>query len=379
MAHRRNKDNRPKPPAPVTSSPVTPPPVRQVSSAAQAVVDRITRGGVDYLMDNLVSVMTGSGKLAQEPEFIDLTMDMKKTSEVTWRWLKKYDKLLTAAEKKGKSEFQQVYDEVRIKFIDELATPPFRKEVDRRLNVLIDRFIASNDVENLEMALILAPLLKLKKSPWGLCMLIIEIHRRTMNQSMQEYAEQEEIRHALEVELKSEGIDVTNVEKMLEFPGKLEQIGQKLLGANPEMRQRLEKDAENLLNAFEDELVKGKVDLNLFSEAELVLPFELIAQEIGKPIEKLQPAEVQDRLFERIRQAIIKIMTPERLQQMRDYVKSTAKTWIRERRKWMGALDLELSHLEGEQYEDNRFITSAFIGQWRRVGNEKKSGSKAKK
>lgn len=379
MAHRRNKDNRPKPPAPVTPPSVTPPPVRQVSSAAQAVVDRITRGGVDYLMDNLTSIMIDSGKLAQEPEFIDLTMDMKKTSEVTWRWLKKYDKLMTAAEKKGKSEFQQLYDEVRIKFIDELATPPFRKEVDRRLHVLIDRYTASNDVENLEIALILGPLLKLKKIPWGLCALIIKIHQRTMDQSMQEYEEQEEIRQAIEAELASEGVDVTNVERMLESPGRLERIGEKLLGANPGMRQRLEKDVDNLINAFEVELVKGKVDLNLFSEAELVLPFELIAQETGKPIEKLQPAEIQDRLFEAIQQAIIRIMTPERLQQMRHYVKSTAKVWIRERRKWMGALDLELSHLEGEQYEDNKFVVSAFIGQWRRVGNEKKSGSKTKK
>jgi hypothetical protein len=374
MAHRRNKDNRSKSP-----EPVPPAPVHQISSAAQTVADRIARSGVDYLRENLIPVMIDSGKFAKEPEFIDLTMDPHKTPEVTGRWLQKYDKLLKAAQKKGKSEFQQVYDEVRIKTIAELATPAFRKDVDQRLQALIERLMTGNNLKDLEMAFILEPLLKLKDVPWGICMLIIEIYNRTMEQSMQKYEEQKEVMDAIGATLKAEGEEMIDVDKVLQSPAKLERFGQKLFAKNPGIRERLEKQAMDIVDAFESELAKGNVDLDLFSEAELVLPFQRIAQEIGKPVAELQSDDIQNRFFEAMRQTIAEIMTPDRLRQTRQKLESTAKIWLRERQKWAGTLEIELGWMEDEKYEDNKFILSAFIGQSRQAGKGQKLTHKVKK
>ena len=114
---------------------------------------------------------------------------VRKQPEVTERWLKKYEKRLAAAEKKGPDEYHEVFDEMRIEMVAELATPAFRKEVDERLQTLLDRLMTTNDLEKLEMVMVLKPLLGMKSIPWGLCGLILEIYNRTMQRAMQEYEE----------------------------------------------------------------------------------------------------------------------------------------------------------------------------------------------
>ena len=50
---------------------------------------------------------------------------------------------------------QQVFDEMRIELIAELATPAFHKDVDERLEAMFDRLKASKDLEKVEMVLLL--------------------------------------------------------------------------------------------------------------------------------------------------------------------------------------------------------------------------------
>ncbi len=45
--------------------------------------------------------MTDSAQIAVEPEFIDLYLEGDKTIQVTWRWLKKYEKRLASANHLG--------------------------------------------------------------------------------------------------------------------------------------------------------------------------------------------------------------------------------------------------------------------------------------
>jgi hypothetical protein len=53
-------------------------------------------------------------------------------------------------------------------------------------------------------------------------------------------------------------------------------------------------------------------------------------------------------------------MTPDRLE--------------RQQLKWGALLNSELSWLEGEQYEENKFVISAFVGQGRRPARKKREG-----
>jgi hypothetical protein len=71
-------------------------------------------------------------------------------------------------------------------------------------------------------------------------------------------------------------------------------------------------------------------------------------------------------------------MTPERFRRFREEVDKTATNWLRTRQKWGAALQFELGHL-GDQYEENKFILTAFIGQIYRLGKEHNPAAKKKK
>ena len=55
-----------------------------------------------------------------------------------------------------------------------------------------------------------------------------------------------------------------------------------------------------------------------------------------------------------------------------------AKTWLRERKKWAAALQGELIWLDEEQYEENKFVIAAFLGQITRL-EMTKAGQKQQK
>ncbi len=353
---------------------------REFYPAAQVIAQRMANGGEEYLKQNLIRVMTDSVRLANEPEFRDLYMDGRKAAQITERWLKKYDKRLAEAEKKSADEYHETADEMRIEIVEELAAPLFRKEVARRLQALMDRLMKGKDIKKLEMVMMLIPALEMKGIPWGLCGLILEIYNRTMQRFIRENDEDQGVFDAVSEALKAEGEENIDVFTILKHPDKLEQVGKKILEEQPGLRQRAEKQALEMEKAFEDAVGQGEVELSLFSEEELTLPFQRIEKELGKPFAQVQPSEeMSGRIIEAIRQAIIEIMTPERFCRFREDMEKTATNWLQARQKWGAMLKFELDYLDGDQYEENKFILAAFIGQIYRLGREHKPTTKKKK
>ncbi len=351
-----------------------------LSPAAQIVAQRLINNGEEYLKQNLIHIMIDSARLAKEPEFKDLYLDGEKAAQITQRGLQKYDERLAAAEKRGADEYHEVADEVRIKIVEELAVPAFRKDVDRRLHALMDRLMKGKDTRKLEMVMTLIPTLKMKRIPWGMCGLILEIYNRTMQRFMQENEEDQSIFDAVAEALKAEGEENIDVLTILKHPDKLEQVGKKIFEAQPGLRQRAEKQVWDMIEAFEDAVGHGNVELDLFSDEELGLPFQRIQAELGKPLSQVRPSEeTSRRIFETIRQAIIEIMTPERSRRFRKDVDRTATDWIHTGQKWGAALKFELDYLDADQYEENKFILAAFIGQVSRSEKKHKSITKKKK
>jgi hypothetical protein len=352
----------------------------KASPAAQVVLNRIASGGVEYLMQNAIRIMTDSEKLAEEPEFIDFNLDGVKAANVSQRWLKKYEKRLAEAKIKSSDEYHEVYDEMRIEVITELATPAFRKEVDERLQIILDRLMASDDLEKLEMVLLLKPLLGLKSVPWGICGLILAIYNRSLQQTLQEYEAEVNVYDAVVEALQEDGEEKIDVNKLSETPGKLEQLAKRFFTAKPGLRERAEKQILNMIDAFEKELAEGKITLDLFTQEELVLPFQRLQAEFGEPFTQVQPSEaMRQRVLDAIRQAINEMMTPERFRRLYKDVQSMSKTWMRERKKWAAALRGELIWLDEEQYEENKFVIAAFLGQITRLGNDQKPAQKQTK
>jgi hypothetical protein len=171
MLRKRHQKNQTK-----TTVPAPERKAREYSPAAKVIAQRMSIGGIDYLKQNLIRIMIDSAKLAEEIEFKDLHLDSEKAAQVTEHWLKKYDKRLGAAEKKGSDEYHEVADEMKVEIIAELATPTFRKEVDQRLHTLMDRLMTGTDITKLEMIMMLTPALRMKSIPWGGCSLILAIY-----------------------------------------------------------------------------------------------------------------------------------------------------------------------------------------------------------
>jgi hypothetical protein len=375
MPRRRHKKRQTK-----TTEPMHQQQSRELSPAAQVVARRMANGSEEYLKQNLIRIMTDSARLAKEPEFRGLYMDGVKAAQITGRWLKKYDKRLAAAQEKSADEYQETADGMRIEIIEELATPSFRKEVDQRLQALMDRLMKGKDTKKLEMVMMLIPALKMKRIPWGLCGLVLEIYNRTMQRFMQENEEDQGVFDAIAEALKAEGEENIDVFTILKHPDKLEQVGKKIFEAQPGLRQRAEKQVRDMIEAFENALGHGDVELSLFSEEELRLPFQRIQVELGKPLAQVQPSEeTSGRIFGAIRQTITEIMTPERFRRFREEADKTATNLLRTRQKWGAVLKFELDYLDGDQYEENKFILAAFIGQFYRLGKEHKPTTKKKK
>ncbi len=362
-----------------TSEPTLPSPLSKPSATVQKVVKRIASGGMSYLMKNAERIMIGSARLADEPEFADLFLNRDQAVKVTERWYTKYEKRLKEAERKGKDEYQQVFDDMRIEIIDELATPAFRNDVKKRLQAMNDRLMVTSDDKKIEMVMILQPLLDMKDIPWGLCGLIITIYSRTMEKEMKAFQEENEIFEALtEAIKKDEGEEKIDFIKIMKSPNKLEQLSQKIFGKNPGLRERVEKQIWKRVDEFEEELAKGEIALDLFTEEELLLPLQRLQEELEAPVTEAQPGnELTNHVFDAIRQTINDIMTPERYKRLRKDVESTAKAWMRQRNKWAASLQAELTLLE-DTYEENPFLLHAFFGQIRRSTRKQKTASKSK-
>ena len=68
---------------------------------------------------------------------------------------------------------------------------------------------------------------------------------------------------------KSEGKGDFEVADVLKSPDKLEQIGQNLFSAKPGLREQVEQQIRDMMDAFEGNLAKGNIKLDLFTEEEL--------------------------------------------------------------------------------------------------------------
>lgn len=338
-------------------------------------------GEAENIEERFIRVMIDSAELADEPEFADLYMDGEKAAQVTARWLEKYMPILSAAKNKTQDEIHQANDEMRIEVIKELATPSFRKDLLQRLQILIDRLSRTKDQKKLEVAFLLHPILSRQIELWGVCGLILGIYNRSMERYFGEREEENELIGAIASALKEEGKGPADIEALLEAPdSKLKQVAEKVFGANPNLREKAEKQIDDMVVAFEQDLQAGNVKLELFTLQELNLFAERVLGEFGETLDKTkQTEEINKRVFEILLETIRDLMTPQRFQQLRKDVKSIADTWVRERRKWGAALEAELFWLGEDKYEENSFVPMVFLKQLASHGKQQEREAKRKK
>jgi hypothetical protein len=221
------------------------------------------------------------------------------------------------------------------------------------------------------MALALKPILQMKEIPWGINGLILGIYNRTLGptrRSLEEEEASEEILGDLVEELR-EGHDPVVVISKLEDPEKMAELSKKL-ESRPGFRERLEHQLDEDVDRFEEALWKGKVKLDLFTEEELQLPFSHLREELeGEQLDPsaLEAKQAADRLIDSIRQALLEIMTSQRLQRMKVDLERVFQNWLSQRDRWAMALRAEIYWLDDIKVSENPFLIAAYVAEIRWV------------
>jgi hypothetical protein len=345
--------------------------------SAQAVADKIARGGKSYFEDNFERIMIDAFALAEEPEFSDLYFDHEKTGTVTARIGRKFEKQFDAARKKGEDEAHQVYDEMRIEIVDALATPAFRKEVFRRLEQLANRLAGTADAGKLETAFILGSMLRMKKLPWGICGLILAIYDRTLERGRRKLEEARSVMQEV-LELIGPDQDPETVLSTLQDPGHIGELTEKL-AARPELRQRLERQFDKMVEEFERALWTGEARLDLFTQEEIQLPFHRMQEKIeaeNVDISTADPQKTTQDLIQFMRNSLAEIITPERFREIKASFQRVLQQWQREKNKWALPLQVEIGWLDDYKVEENTFLLAAYVAQIRRHMKSQGSGER---
>jgi len=108
--------------------------------------------------------MQGGAALRQEPEFADLYFEPRQTLEAAARHFPRFSQRLRRVARRDENAVAPVYDDYRIAVLNDLDTPQFRQQLQRRLEQCIDRLKYGHDVEKLETALFISVLLSNKAS-----------------------------------------------------------------------------------------------------------------------------------------------------------------------------------------------------------------------
>jgi len=334
------------------------------NAAVGALVENIIRSGPHCIQENFVRIMQQCYILQGEPEFRDLAFDVEDTVEVSLRAKKKYENQLLQAVQASEDEQIQLRDEIRAEIIDELATPDFRRDVLHRLDRTIDRLKKTPASDKLELALVLKTLLETEQVPWGLCGLMTVIYSATIERAEQlEQAESEvfgEFRKAFE-----EANDIDGLPSMMKNPQRLAALAQKI-EAKPRLSDHLQRQTEKMTRKFEQALASGKVELNLFTDAELLRPYTYLKEYVTAnqiDLTKMDPEEMATQYMESIKRAIREIVTPERVEEIKLYLEKTSQTWLRARNPQGAALQIELSYLDTAEPSTNPFLYAGYLGQ----------------
>lgn len=354
---------------------------KSVSPKLSRSVARIDPTSEQDLKSRLIQLFVDSASLVTEVEFLDLEFDRKDALDVTNRHFRKDEKRLEAARKKSADEFKEVSDDVHIEIANELITPEFRTELQKRLQAMHKRLELEKDFIKLQMVVVLETALELNNPPISVTGLINQIYNRTIQQALQDYEEEQELFKGMGAGFNLSKVGPKEIFDLLTSPEKLKPVEAEL-SKNPNMVQRLEKQIWKMLDDFEKELEQGRVELELFTPQELVLPFERLQNSLGDAAQSfdVSKTDAQEQFFAVLNETIAEILTPEHWQKFYRDVQNTARKWVITRNKWGAALHAELGFLDKQKYEPNRFVMFAFWGQLRRLSapqNSKHSKKRA--
>jgi len=319
----------------------------------------IMAGAPEEFMGMFMEFLVESYILADEPEFIDLYFDEEQayaSAEITH---KKYKNKLQKAEKKGGEELEFLRDDMRVEAIDRLLSDPVRKDILNRLNRLVERLdISKSDVdsEKFVMAIAVKTAFDTSKLPWGMINLVTEIFQRSLGITV---GDEEEVQLLDELQdLIGEELTPERFFEQIEDPAFIQKL-ENTIDTDSDLYKRLSAQAEKSTQEFYDALWHGRVELDIFTEDEVLEYFETLRERFeaaGIDPENIDTADAGEILKSAIDENLAEIVTAKRLRQIRKELRKISDEWLRTGDKHAGALRIELEHLKNTELSNNKFF-----------------------
>jgi hypothetical protein len=148
------------------------------------------------------------------------------------------------------------------------------------------------------------------------------------------------------------------------------------INTNSDLFQRVAKQAEAISEDFIQAIFHGRIELDLFTEAEQISFLELVQKRLQ--VAELDPSKIDSpNVIENFRVTvndhIREILTSDRLNVMKAELQGITKTWLKEGNVFAGALLNETNKLDQDTLAENLFIKVSFLSQLRRANREKES------
>ena len=342
------------------------------ATAVSPLAQKILRGGQRNLEDGVTQLFMESAPLRKEREFRDLHLDSDQTAAAIARVFPQYEQRFKQAKHMSHDERQQLYDDFRIEAIEQLVTAEFRRDLLQRLGRCAERFGRTGDRERWETTTLLQGVMKSQPNiPWGICMLVITLFEEALKEATLQ--DREAVGFLSDqVGLLEGNSDLSELLTTDTESAKLEPLPRKL-DARPGWRKRLERQAQDGLGHFEEEIYEGKYDLKLFAPGEILQALEcyneyLVTHPLLRNSTKIE--HVAKPLTECIERTVREIATPQRIQQLVKDAKQTARGWLRQGKPEGILLEVEGRLLADDQTPENYFLYILFAGQLRRMSKE---------
>jgi hypothetical protein len=348
-----------------------------------AVMERISAPESGFFAeDNVIHLLRDSGILRQEPEFADFYLDPRQTLEAAARHFPRLSRQVERVAHWDEDTAGPIYDDFRIAVLNDLDTPQFRQELQRRLTRCQDRLQRGHNVERIEMVLFLGGMLNYEKRtvtsskkvlPLGVYGLLTTIYEDSFDRAMAEIPEARDMvsdtlyemwcaRHTEE--------DLAAITTAVEQINGFEELAV-CLERDPALALAWQRQEVYLIEQLQMHMAKRglNVEPSFFTPEEAALPLSMMEQRYwNRP---WSPSRYFIGLammnFVRcIRETLDEIVSPQRMAQMSQGLKSVGQACLKaddeHLRSLVPHIQAAIHHLQSEtRPSQNQVVTALYV------------------
>jgi len=277
----------------------------------------------------------------------------------------------------GKTEAaRELYDQMRIDCIAELVTPVVRRDLQERADRCLARLRRGSHADKIKLlTYVRAALAGMDQMlPLGIFGLFTSIYEHSHRRILAYLDAELDLRDQISALLPD--FPKASAEELLALaqrPEVTEQVA-RTMEAHPELRARLERDVDRLIEEVGLAIRQGAIPTSFFTDEEILISYADMYNEMGGtlPGKKAQSdSATARRLFEIMQGNLATIITPERNRQFRQYLETIGREMTgsddRARQKLGARLALVAATLDTWELGKHPFLYETYVAQARQI------------